>query len=80
MNLFSRGCVVLPDAQKVASRPSRVVFVHKLPIAPVTESVGIVLRVSAGHGDDCDHDQANEEKYFERRHDEFRLSIPSRAL
>lgn len=66
----------LPPAEEPPSVALRQVRVYVVAIAPVPEAVDVVLRVPAGHGDDGEDDEAEQQDDLCGRHDELALAIP----
>lgn len=65
------------EALKFAQRTSCDIFGKGAGITPISEAIGIVLRVSADHGDEGEEKQDDDENDFARRQPELRLSVPT---
>ena len=65
-----------PEAAEAARSAVGVIRVNCISACPVTESVAVVLRVAAKHGDKGEQDKTDEEKDLCARHDKLRLAVP----
>jgi hypothetical protein len=66
-----------PETEEATQAASFKIFLHRR--LPVTESVSIMIRIAAQHGDECRQDEREHKDNLEACRDELDLTVPAHS-